>query len=202
MKVVIVTGLSGAGKSQAVDCLEDLGYYCIDNLPPALIGNFLSLLEGGATQGEIEKVALVVDVRAGAFFTSAKDELANLKNSSKDYKLIYLEASNEVLVRRYNETRRSHPLSDSGNPIKGIEKEIEMLSDVRKLADIIIDTSNMKSSGLKQEIREFIEGEDAAENFVINVTSFGFKYGIPQEADFVFDVRFIPNPFYVPSLKK
>ncbi len=202
MKVVIVTGLSGAGKTQAINCLEDMGYYCIDNMPPALIGNFIELLDGGVSQGEIEKVALVIDVRAGAFFANADDIIAGLKKTGSDSKLIFLEASNEVLVRRYNETRRSHPLSDSGNPMKGIEKERKMMEPVRKLADVVIDTSSMKSSRLKQEIRGFIEGGEATKNFVINITSFGFKHGIPQEADFIFDVRFIPNPFYVASLKK
>ena len=202
MKVVIVTGLSGAGKTQAINCLEDMGYYCIDNMPPALIGNFIELLDGGVSQGEIEKVALVIDVRSGAFFENADDIISGLKKTGSDAKLIFLEASNEVLVRRYNETRRSHPLSDSGNPLKGIEKERKMMEPVRKLADFVIDTSGMKSARLKQEIRSFIEGEEASKNFVINITSFGFKHGVPQEADFVFDVRFIPNPFYVPSLKK
>ncbi len=202
MKVVIVTGLSGAGKTQAINCLEDMGYYCIDNMPPALIGNFMELLDAGSMQGEIEKVALVIDVRAGAFFANADDIIAGLKKTGSDSKLIFLEASNEVLVRRYNETRRSHPLSDSGNPMKGIEKERAMMEPVRKLADIIIDTSSMKSSRLKQEVRSFIEDGATVDNFVINITSFGFKRGVPQEADFIFDVRFIPNPFYVASLKK
>ena len=202
MKVVIVTGLSGAGKTQAINCLEDMGYYCIDNMPPALIGNFIELLDGGVSQGEIEKVALVIDVRAGAFFENVDNIIAGLKKTGSGSKLIFLEASNEVLVRRYNETRRSHPLSSSGNPLKGIEKERKMMEPVRKLADFVIDTSGMKSARLKQEIRSFIEGEEASKNFVINITSFGFKHGVPQEADFVFDVRFIPNPFYVPSLKK
>lgn len=202
MKVVIVTGLSGAGKTQAINCLEDMGYYCIDNMPPALIGNFIELLDGGVSQGEIEKVALVIDVRSGAFFENADNIISGLKKTGSDSKLIFLEASNEVLVRRYNETRRSHPLSDSGNPLKGIEKERKMMEPVRKLADFVIDTSGMKSARLKQEIRSFIEGEETSKNFVINITSFGFKHGVPQEADFVFDVRFIPNPFYVPSLKK
>ena len=202
MKVVIVTGLSGAGKTQAINCLEDMGYYCIDNMPPALIGNFIELLDGGVSQGEIEKVALVIDVRSGAFFENADNIISGLKKTGSDSKLIFLEASNEVLVRRYNETRRSHPLSDSGNPLKGLEKERKMMEPVRKLADFVIDTSGMKSARLKQEIRSFIEGEETSKNFVINITSFGFKHGVPQEADFVFDVRFIPNPFYVPSLKK
>lgn len=202
MKVVIVTGLSGAGKTQAINCLEDMGYYCIDNMPPALIGNFMELLDAGSMQGEIEKVALVIDVRAGAFFANADDIIAGLKRAGSDSKLIFLEASNEVLIRRYNETRRSHPLSDSGSPLKGIEKEKAMMEPVRKLADIIIDTSGMKSSRLKQEIRNFIAGGATVDNFVINITSFGFKRGIPQEADFIFDVRFIPNPFYVASMKK
>ncbi len=199
MKVVVVTGLSGAGKSQAIKCLEDMGYYCVDNMPPALFKNFLELSEGAA---ELEKVAMVIDVRGGQFFDDACETITQLRKSENDLKLIYLEASTDVLVRRFNETRRSHPLSESGNPKKGIEKEIELLADMRKMADIIIDTSRMKAYRLKAEIKEFIEGTSSADTFTINITSFGFKYGIPQEADFVFDVRFIPNPYYVPSLKK
>ncbi len=199
MKVVVVTGFSGAGKSQAIKCLEDMGYYCVDNMPPALFKNFMELSQGAA---ELEKVAMVIDVRGGLFFEDAYEVILQMKKSGMDIKLIFLEASADVLVRRFNETRRAHPLSESGNPKKGIAKETEILADVRKLADIIIDTSVMKSSRLKTEIKGFIEGTNNADTFTINIQSFGFKYGIPQEADFVFDVRFIPNPFYVPSLKK
>ncbi len=200
MKVVIVTGLSGAGKSQAVNCLEDIGYYCVDNMPPALFKNFIDLIDSSSS--EVGKVAMVIDVRGGEFFDNALGVIHDLKKNGVDVKLIYLEAGIDVLIRRYNETRRSHPLAKSGSSRKGIEKEMEILSEVRKHADLIIDTSKMKSMRLKEEVKEFLEGESHAGSFTINVTSFGFKYGIPQEADLVFDVRFIPNPFYVPSLKK
>lgn len=199
MKIVIVTGFSGAGKTQAINCLEDLGYYCIDNMPPALIANFLDLTANGTAP--IEKAALVIDVRGGEFFTDAKETITRLKESEGDYTVIFLEASKEVLVRRFNETRRSHPLSDQGNPTKGIEREMELLSDIRKLADVVIDTSNMKSSRLKEEIKSIIESEVGVDGFIVNISSFGFKHGVPQDADFIFDVRFIPNPFYVASLK-
>jgi len=199
MKIVVVTGLSGAGKTQAINCLEDLGYYCIDNMPPALIKNFIELTADEASS--LEKAALVIDVRGGEFFADAKQSIIDLKNSNNDYTVIFLEASKEVLIRRFNETRRVHPLAESGNPASGIEKEIELLSDIRKLSDVVIDTSNMKSSRLKEEIKEIIESGNSSDNFIVNISSFGYKQGIPLDTDFVFDVRFIPNPFYVSSLR-
>ncbi|MDD2218327.1 MAG: RNase adapter RapZ [Eubacteriales bacterium] len=201
MKVIIVTGLSGAGKSQAINCLEDMGYYCIDNMPPALIKNFLNLA-GTGKGSSIEKAALVIDVRGGEFFADAKASLEDLDKSTLDYKLIFLEASKEVLIRRYNETRRTHPLSETGSVQEGIEKETELLSEIRKMADFVINTSNMKTARLREEIRNIIndEGEDE-NNFIINIKSFGYKYGIPLDSDLVFDMRFIPNPFYIASLK-
>lgn len=201
MKVIIVTGLSGAGKSQAMNCLEDMGYYCIDNMPPALIKNFLNLA-GTGKGSSIEKAALVIDVRGGEFFADAKASLEDLAKSNLDYKMIFLEASKEVLIRRYNETRRMHPLSETGSVQEGIEKETELLSEIRKMADFVIDTSNMKTARLREEIKNIInnEGEDE-NNFIINIKSFGYKYGIPLDSDLVFDMRFIPNPFYIASLK-
>ena len=202
MKVIIVTGLSGAGKSQAMNCLEDMGYYCIDNLPPSLIKNFLDLAGTGKVSS-IDKAALVIDVRGGEFFADAKASLEELAKSELDYKIIFLEAGTEVLIRRYNETRREHPLSKGGSVHEGIEKEAELLSEIRKMADFVIDTSNMKAARLRQEIKSIINDEGENENtFIINIRSFGYKYGIPLDADLVFDMRFIPNPFYVPSLKQ
>ena len=144
MQLIIVTGLSGAGKSQAINCLEDLGYYCIDNMPPALINNFIELAGRGKTA--IEKAALVVDVRGGEFFNDTKLFLEELKKQEQEteYKIIFLEADPKVLIRRYNETRRTHPLSDGGSTEDGIKKEIALLSEIRKTADFVIDTSNMK----------------------------------------------------------
>lgn len=199
MQLIIVTGLSGAGKSQAIDCLEDLGYYCIDNMPPALIKNFIELAGRGKTA--IEKAALVVDVRGGEFFSDAKLFLDELKTLEYEYKIIFLEADRKVLIRRYNETRRTHPLSDGGSTDDGINKEIELLSEIRKMADFVIDTSNMKTARLKEEVKAIIGNENQIDNFTINIKSFGYKYGIPLDADLVFDMRFIPNPFYIPTLK-
>ena len=199
MQVIIVTGLSGAGKTQAINCLEDLGYYCIDNMPPSLIKNFIELTTQGKTH--IEKAALVVDVRGGEFFADAKASIEGLDKTQLDYKLIFLEASKEVLIRRFNETRRTHPLSPTGSVQEGIFKEVELLSEIRKMADFVIDTSNMKSARLKQEIKSILSDDENEENFIINIKSFGYKYGIPLDADLVFDMRFIPNPYYIPSLK-
>jgi len=200
MKVIIVTGLSGAGKTQAVNCLEDLGYYCIDNMPPALIKNFIGLTMND--QSSIEKAAFVIDVRGGEFFGAAKKCLEDLKTSGMDYKVIFLEASDEILIRRFNETRRAHPLAGKLSTQDGIEKEKHALRDIRKMADYVIDTSNMKSAQLREEITDiFTLGQDK-DSFTINLQSFGYKHGIPLDVDMIFDMRFIPNPFYVTSLKK
>lgn len=199
MQLIIVTGFSGSGKSQAINCLEDLGYYCIDNMPPVLIKNFIELAGRGKTA--IEKAALVVDVRGGEFFGDAKQSLEELKKQDTDCKIIFLEADPKVLIRRYNETRRTHPLSDGGSTEDGINKEIDLLSEIRKSADFVIDTSNMKSARLKQEIKAIIDSGKNSDAFMINIKSFGYKYGIPLDADLVFDMRFIPNPFYVATLK-
>lgn len=160
MQLIIVTGFSGAGKSQAINCLEDLGYYCIDNMPPTLIKNFIELAGRGKTA--IEKAALVVDVRGGEFFGDAKQSLEELKKQDTDCKIIFLEADPKVLIRRYNETRRTHPLSDGGSTEDGINKEIDLLSGIRKSADFVIDTSNMKSARLKQEIKAIIDSGKTA----------------------------------------
>ncbi len=201
MKVVIVTGLSGAGKTQAIISLEDKGYYCIDNMPPALIENFIELV--AHDKNDIEKVAFVIDVRGCEFFDDAEKSLIELKKKDADCKIIFLEASEEVLIRRYNETRRNHPLSSpTMTNIEGIRKERESLQNIRKLADYVIDTSNMKSSKLRNEIMEIFTSEHNVNTFTVNIQSFGFKNGIPLDADMVFDMRFVPNPFYVASLKK
>ena len=200
MQLIIVTGLSGAGKSQAIDCIEDMGYYCIDNMPPALIKNFTEL--AGTGNSSIKKEAFVIDVRGGQFFQDAKESIEGLRMQQKDLKLIFLEASPEVLIRRYNETRRQHPLSETGHTADGIAKEIEILSPMKSLADFVIDTSVMKAADLKAEIASIVNGERQAEMFTINFESFGYKYGLPLDADLVLDMRFLPNPFYVPELKQ
>ena len=199
MEVIIITGLSGAGKSQAVNCMEDLGYYCIDNMPPRLIREFISLVESG-TSG-IDKAAFVVDIRQGSFFEDLKEALENLKTSGTDYRILFLEASDRVLLRRYKETRRSHPM-DKTSIQKGIQSEREKLAEIRKQASFIIDTSNFKTADLNAEIKQRLNPGEREENFTITVESFGFKHGVPQEADWVLDARFLPNPFYLNSLKK
>ncbi len=198
MKTVIVTGLSGAGKTQAIDCLEDMGYYCIDNMPPALIKSFLDLTGNGKG---IDKAAFVIDVRGGSFFDDLKESLEELKKDNIDYTILYLESSDRVLLRRYNETRRIHPLSEGGTIAEGLKKEREMLQSLRNIADCIIDTSNMKAAQLWAEIKHLITSEESHKTFMINIMSFGYKRGTPMAVDMVFDMRFIPNPYYVKSLK-
>jgi len=198
MKTVIITGLSGAGKTQAIDCFEDMGYYCIDNMPPALIKSFLDLSAGGKG---IDKAAFVIDVRGGSFFDDLKESLDELKRDEINYKILYLEASDRVLLRRFNETRRMHPLSEGGSVSSGLKKEREMLLELRNQADYIIDTSNMKSAQLWAEIKHLINAGENQESFMINLMSFGYKKGTPIGSDMVFDMRFIPNPYYVKSLK-
>ena len=200
MQVMIVTGLSGAGKSQAMDVLEDQGYYCIDNMPPALIVDFMELSK--TSKEGIDKVAFAVDIRGGDFFDGLLDALAMLEEMEVNVKILFMEASNEVLVRRFSETRRVHPKTRRPVTEQDIETERNLLSDIRKRADFVIDTSSMKTAQFKEELLELLEDEYREETFVISVMSFGFKHGIPVNADMVFDMRFIPNPFYVASLKK
>lgn len=198
MQAIIVTGLSGAGKTQAIDCLEDMGYYCIDNMPPALIKSFIDLTADGKG---IDKAAFVIDVRGGMLFDDLKEVLEEMKKDDIDYKILYLEATDRTLLRRYNETRRTHPLSEGGLAGSGIKKEREMLAELRNHADFIIDTSNMKSAQLWAEIKHLLTSEESRKTFMINVMSFGYKRGTPLAADLVFDMRFIPNPYYVKSLR-
>ena len=198
MKAIIVTGLSGAGKTQAIDCLEDMGYYCIDNMPPALIKSFIDLTGNGKG---IDKAAFVIDVRGGKLFDDLKDSLDELRKDNIDYKILYLEASDRVLLRRYNETRRSHPLSEGGPVAAGLKAERERLEVLRNRADFVIDTSNMKTAQLWDEIKHLITSGESRKTFIINIMSFGYKRGTPMAGDMVFDMRFIPNPYYVKSLR-
>ncbi len=200
MEFVIVTGLSGSGKTQAMNCLEDLGYYCVDNLPPQLMTDFIQLTK--ESNRRIEKAAFGIDVRGGEFFDELKDSLDEFKRENMDCKVLFLEASDEVLIRRYKETRRAHPLSPEGRDIKaGILAERERLSEIREMADFIIDTSGMKVARLHEALQKILSVEGDT-GFTLTIMSFGFKNGIPSEADCVYDLRFIPNPFYVASLKK
>lgn len=198
MNVIIVTGLSGAGKTQAIDCLEDMGYYCIDNMPPALIKSFIDLTASGKG---IDKAAFVIDVRGGRLFDDLKEALDELDKEYIDYKILYLEASDRVLLRRYNESRRLHPLSEGGSVMSGLKKEREMLEILRNQADFVIDTSNMKSSQLWTEIKHLLNSGENKKTFMINIMSFGYKRGTPLAGDIVFDMRFIPNPYYVKTLR-
>lgn len=201
MNVVIISGLSGAGKTNAADWFEDQGYYCVDNMPPALIKNFIDLT--AYSNKNIEKAAFVVDVRGGAFFADLAPCLEYLDaNPMISCKILFIEASDETLIKRYNETRRNHPLSEGSTSRDVIEKEREKLSELRERADYIIDTTNMKVAGFKLEMEKIFVKAEPQSTFAVNVTSFGYKYGIPMETDLVFDMRFIPNPYYVPSLKK
>lgn len=201
MKFLIVTGLSGAGKTEAVRCLEDIGYFCIDNLPPTLIPKFAEACF--KTDGKIDRIALVIDIRGGEFFGDLFESLLYLKEHHYKYEILYLEAADEVLVKRYKESRRKHPLSPDGRVVNGIRQERNLLKDVRQRADHVIDTSKLKSRELKDEIFKIYSEEGRVENeFAITLVSFGFKYGIPVDSDLVFDVRFLPNPFYIPELKE
>ena len=196
MRFVIVTGLSGAGKTQATRSLEDLGYFCVDNLPPTLISKFAeACMQSG---GNIEKVALVIDIRGGVFFDDFFDTLNYFK-----YEILFLDASDEVLIKRFKETRRSHPLSPDGRVLTGITQEREKLREIKNIADIIIDTSKYEIRHLREKINEtYGDNKNPERQLSITVLSFGFKYGIPVDSDLVFDVRFIPNPFYIPELKE
>lgn len=201
MKFIIVTGLSGAGKSEAVKALEDLGYFCVDNLPPTLIPKFAEACVQG--EGKIEKVALVSDIRGGSFFDSLFQSLNYLKDKNYNYEILFLDASDEILVKRFKETRRRHPLALDGRIITGIGNERNRLREVRDRADSIIDTSKLAPRDLRDKINELYgDNKHIQTSISITVLSFGFKYGIPVDADLVFDVRFIENPFYIPELKK
>ncbi len=199
MKFVIITGLSGAGKSQAMKSMEDLGFYCVDNLPPALIPKFAELCFHA--KGDIEKIALVIDIRGGRFFDDLFESLDMIERMGYLYEVLFLEASDEVLIKRFKETRRNHPLSPEGRIIDGIDAERGRLSQLKGKAKHIIDTSNLTSAQLREEIRKiYLEGLKA-ENLTISILTFGFKKGLPLDADLVFDVRFLPNPHYIDGLK-
>ncbi|MBP1924487.1 UPF0042 nucleotide-binding protein [Sedimentibacter acidaminivorans] len=199
MEFVILTGLSGAGKSQAIKVLEDINYYCMDNMPPALLPNFAELCKGSSK--EVNKVAVVADIRGGFFFKELFNSLEILKNKGIKYRILYLDASDDELVKRYKELRRPHPLSTTGTIIDGIQEERILLKEVKQKSDYIIDTSNMKLGRLKEEILSIFLIGKISHNLSVTVMSFGYKYGIPQDSDLVFDVRFLPNPYYIEELK-
>ena len=199
MKFIIVTGMSGAGKSSVLKFLEDVGFFCVDNLPPFLILKFAQMYFEMSTQ--IKKVAIGIDIRGGKLFN---DLFFNLEKIDKaNYKILFLDASDNVLVKRFKETRRVHPIAKAKSEriIFGIKKEREILKKVKSRADYIIDTSFMKSNDLKEKINDIFVAQKKFDGLMINIISFGFKYGIPEDSDLVFDVRFLPNPFYIKELK-
>ncbi|MGI6212067.1 MAG: RNase adapter RapZ [Anaerovoracaceae bacterium] len=202
LKVVIISGLSGAGKTHAADWLEDKGYYCVDNMPPELIRNFIELT--AMNSAGINKAAFVVDIRSRDFYDGLVGALKYLADSPEvDYRILYMEASDQVLVKRYNETRRNHPLSQGPVTMEVVEEERTELEFIRRRADFVIDTTNMKVSQMNLEMEKYFGGaKPGKDSFVINVVAFGYKYGLPLESDVIFDVRFLPNPFYVPELKE
>ncbi len=198
MRFVVVTGLSGAGKSTALDYLEDAGYYCVDNLPVQLISEFAKLLN---ENDEIERAALGIDVRTGAAFDELESALDKIKEMGIAYEILFLESDDAVLVKRYKETRRIHPLSFGDRIEVGIKREREKLTNIKKHAVHIIDTSQMLTRELKTEIDRIFVKDLEYKNLYITILSFGFKYGIPSDADLVFDVRFLPNPYYHDELR-
>jgi UPF0042 nucleotide-binding protein len=199
MRFVIVTGMSGAGKSLVTKFLEDIGFFCVDNLPPALIPKFAEI--SAQSEGKMEKIALVIDIRGGKLLHDLFPALNVIKQSGFSYEILFLEAADDVLVKRYKESRRQHPLSPEGRLIKGIKEERKALETIKSKANYIIDTSILATRQLKQEINGiFLEGKTFT-GIIINIVSFGFKYGIPTDCDLVFDVRFIPNPYYIAPMK-
>lgn len=197
--MIIVTGLSGAGKTQALRYLEDMGYFCVDNLPPTLIPKFAEIC--AQTDRGITKMALVIDIRGGEFFQDLSEVLGQLKQYDINHEILYLEASDDVLVRRYKESRRRHPLDTHGQVLPNIHEERMLLAEIRGRADKIIDTSNLKSQELRDKLRDLFGSEAVGSQLLITVISFGFKYGIPLDSDLVIDVRFLPNPFYDPVMR-
>jgi len=201
MRFVILTGLSGAGKTQTVRNLEDLGFFCVDNLPPSLIPKFAEACY--QSNGNIDRIALVIDIRGGQFFDDLFESLTYLKEEGYKYEILFLEASDKVLVKRYKESRRKHPLAPEGRVLNGIATERRKLKDVRERADHIINTSKLSARELTEEINNIYGEEGSIETkLIVTVLSFGFKYGIPVDSDLVFDVRFLPNPYYIPELKQ
>ena len=199
MRFVIVTGMSGAGKSTALKILEDEGYFCADNLPIPLVEKFADL--AFTPEREYNKVALGVDIRSGREIVGLQSVLEGLTFKGLKYEILYLDARDEVLVKRYKETRRSHPLARSGRLEEGIRTERESLAFLKKQADYILDTSNLLTRELREAMAKIFVNLQEYKNIFITVLSFGFKYGIPGDSDLVFDVRFLPNPYYVPELK-
>lgn len=198
-RILIITGMSGAGKTQVMRTLEDLNYFCVDNLPPALIPKFAELCM--QTEGKVNRIAFVIDIRGGEFFEEMVGVLDEMKLNGAKYELLFLDASDEVLIRRYKETRRRHPLANEGSLSQGIAKEREKVGNVRAKATHILDTTNTTTTDLRDKIIALYGSGDSFSKMNVIIQSFGFKHGIPLDCDMMFDVRFLPNPFYVPELK-
>ncbi|MDD6488425.1 MAG: RNase adapter RapZ [Clostridia bacterium] len=201
MEFIIITGLSGAGKSIAMRNMEDIGYYCVDNIPPMLVSTFYELCEKSSDK-HMKKIAVVTDIRAGDVFDNLFESLDKLQAANKKYKILFLDARDDVILRRFKETRRKHPLSDNylGSTEEAVHLEREILMPVKARADYVIDTSLLSPTQLKERITSLFLG-NASMGMTVTCMSFGFKYGLPSEADLVFDVRCLPNPFYIPELK-
>lgn len=200
MRFVIITGISGAGKSHTVKYMEDLGFFCVDNLPPELIPKFAEICIRSADK--MDKIALVIDVRGGELLTDLIPALEEVKVAGVFYEILFLDASDQVLIKRFKESRRAHPLAPEGRLLRGIKEERRILEKIKGHANHIIDTSNLTPKLLKEQISQiFVEGR-GFDGLIISATSFGFKYGIPLDCDLVFDVRFLPNPYYVDSMRK
>lgn len=199
MQVVILTGMSGAGKSTALKMMEDMGYFCMDNLPVALIEKFMELAD--REDGQFQNVAISIDIRNGQALGELQDVLQHLKQKNQAPKILFLDASDLVLVKRYKESRRNHPLAGNNRIAQGIEEERERIHFLRDQADYIIDTSQLLTRELKAELESIFQRGSDYTNLFITVLSFGFKYGIPVDSDLVFDVRFLPNPYYIEELR-
>ncbi|CAB5016662.1 MAG: RNase adapter RapZ [Actinobacteria bacterium] len=198
LEVTVLTGMSGAGRSTAADALEDLGYFVIDNLPPALIGKVADLARSG---DRVNKYVLVVDVRSGLFVEDLIDALSDLEATGAQTRVIFLDAADEVLVRRYEATRRRHPLADSERVVDGIARERSLLENLKGRADVVLDTSSLNVHELRDRVRDVCLGEHRPGTLQISVVSFGYKHGVPVDVDLVFDVRFIPNPHWIEELR-
>ena len=200
MRYTIVTGMSGSGKTKVIRYLEDMGYFCIDNMPPVLIPKFSEMLS--AVNGNFNNVALVIDIRVGNMINELLKQIDELKKKGYDCTLLYLDASDETLVKRYKETRRSHPLQGEGGLLEAIRTERGMLSTLFDDADYVIDTSDLTAAQLLSKLKEIYAPASTGQSLKINVMAFGYKYGMPLDADLVFDVRCFPNPFYIDELKR
>ena len=199
MHIVIVTGLSGSGKSEAMNIMEDMGFYCVDNLPPALLPKFAEVIS--QSNGALDKVALGIDIRGYQFFKDLNESLSFMEINNYSYEILFLEADEQIIVNRYKMTRRKHPLAFEDNILQGIQREKQMMQALKSKANFIINTTNITPRQLKDEISVIFRDGEEKTSLTISVISFGFKHGIPIDADLVFDVRFMPNPYYIKDLK-